>query len=116
MLLESAPVVVAGVAGVGCIGGWKEIEVLAGVLNAALGSTQPAVDEGWIGLETMIGQSEKMCSPDLYIGVGLSSELQHMVGIMGAKLMVAINNDPNSPVLSLFIAELLVSRKSRLSQ
>jgi len=55
VLLESAPVVVAGVAGVGCIGGWKEIEVLAGVLNAALGSTQPAVDEGWIGLETMIG-------------------------------------------------------------
>jgi electron transfer flavoprotein alpha subunit len=64
----------------------------------------------------MIGQSEKMCNPDLYIGVGLSGELQHMVGIMGAKLMVAINNDPNSPVLSLFVAELLVSGISSLSR
>jgi electron transfer flavoprotein alpha subunit len=45
--LESEPVVVACVAGSGCIEGWKEIEVLAGVLNAALGSTRPAVDEGW---------------------------------------------------------------------
>jgi len=57
-----------------------------------------------------------MCSPDLYIGVDLSGKLQYMVGIVGAKLMVAINNDPKSPVLSLFIEELLVSRKSRTSR
>ena len=52
----------------------------------------------------------------MYIGVVLSAELQQMVSIVGAKLMVAINNDPKSPVLSLFVAELLVSRKSRLSR
>ena len=46
----------------------------------------------------MIGQSGKMVHPDLYIGVGLSGEQQHMVGITGAKVMVAINNDPKSPV------------------
>jgi electron transfer flavoprotein alpha subunit len=46
----------------------------------------------------MIGQSGKMVHPDLYIGVGLSGEQQHMVGIVGAKIMVAINNDPRSPV------------------
>jgi len=67
-------------------------------LNAALGSTRPAVDEGWTELETMIGQSGKMVSPELYIGVGLSGELQHMVGIVGAKVMVAINNDVKAPV------------------
>ena len=46
----------------------------------------------------MIGQSGKMVSPDVYIGVGLSGELQHMVGIMGAQVMVAVNNDPKAPV------------------
>ncbi len=62
--------------------------MLARVINAALGSTRPAVDEGWTELETMIGQSGKMISPEQYIGVGL----------VDAKVMVAINNDPKSPV------------------
>ncbi len=96
--LESAPVVVAGGAGAGDLEGWRKIADLAKVLNAALGCTRPAVDEGWAGLETMIGQSGKMVSPELYIGVGLSGELQHMVGIADAQVMVAINNDPKSPV------------------
>jgi electron transfer flavoprotein alpha subunit len=96
--LDSASIVVAGGAGAGCLEGWKEIELLAGVLNAALGSTRPAVDEGWTELYTMIGQSGKMVHPDFYIGVGLSGEQQHMVGIKGAKVMVAVNNDPKAPV------------------
>lgn len=96
--LESAAIVVAGGAGAGDPDGWSKIANLAKVLNAALGSTRPAVDEGWIGLETMIGQSGKMVKPELYIGVGLSGELQHMVGIVGAQVLVAINHDPKSPV------------------
>ncbi|UCD42360.1 MAG: electron transfer flavoprotein subunit alpha/FixB family protein [Chloroflexota bacterium] len=96
--LETAPVVVAGGAGAGSSEGWQEIAELAEALNAALGSTRPAVDEGWTDLETMIGQSGRMVSPEIYIGIGLSGEQQHMVGIMGAKLMIAINNDPKSPV------------------
>jgi len=96
--LESAPIVVAGGAGAGDPEGWQQINDLAKVLNAALGCTRPAVDEGWADLETMIGQSGKMVSPELYIGVGLSGELQHMVGIAGARIMVAINNDSESPV------------------
>lgn len=96
--LEEAQTVVAGGSGAGSMEGWKEIEKLADILNAALGSTRPVVDEGWSDLESMIGQSGKMVHPDLYIGVGLSGEQQHMVGIVGAKVMVAINNDPKSPV------------------
>ncbi len=96
--LESAPIVVAGGAGAGDLEGWRKIADLAETLNAALGATRPAVDEGWAELETMVGQSGKMVSPELYIGVGLSGELQHMVGIVGAKVMVAINNDAKSPV------------------
>ena len=96
--LETAPIVVAGGAGAGDLEGWREIIELAAALNAALGSTRPAVDEGWTDLETMIGQSGKMVSPELYIGVGLSGEQQHMVGITGARVMAAINNDPKAPV------------------
>ena len=96
--LESAPIIVAGGAGAGNLEGWHEIAELAMALGAALGSTRPAVDEGWTGLETMVGQSGKMVSPELYIGVGLSGEQQHMVGIVGAQIMVAINNDPRAPV------------------
>ena len=96
--LESAPIVVAGGAGAGDLEGWGKIADLSKALNAALGSTRPAVDEGWTELETMIGQSGKIVNPELYIGVGLSGELQHMVGVVGAKVMVAINSDAKSPV------------------
>lgn len=96
--LETAAIIVAGGAGAGDVEGWKKIDELARSLNAALGSTRPAVDEGWTELETMIGQSGKMVSPDVYIGVGLSGEQQHMVGIVGARVMFAINSDEKSPV------------------
>ena len=96
--LETASTIVAGGAGAGDNVGWKEISELAATLNAALGSTRPAVDEGWTELDTMIGQSGKMVSPEVYIGVGLSGEQQHMVGIVGARVMIAINNDAKSPI------------------
>ena len=96
--LETASVIVAGGAGAGNPEGWGKIGELAQALNAALGCTRPAVDEGWAELETMIGQSGKMVSPEVYVGIGLSGEQQHMVGIVGAKLMVAVNNDKKSPV------------------
>ena len=96
--LETATTIVAGGAGAGDRAGWNDISELAAALNAALGSTRPAVDEGWTELETMIGQSGKMVSPEVYIGVGLSGEQQHMVGIVGARAMIAINNDAKSPI------------------
>jgi electron transfer flavoprotein alpha subunit len=96
--LETASIVVAAGAGAVDMHGWGIIAELAAALNAALGSTRPAVDEGWTELETMIGQSGKMVSPELYIGVGLSGELQHMVGVLGSPLMIAINNDPKASV------------------
>jgi electron transfer flavoprotein alpha subunit len=98
MTLETASIVVAGGAGAIDLQGWQFIVDLAEVLNAALGSTRPVVDEGWTEPETMIGQSGKMVSPELYIGVGLSGELQHMVGIVDPQIMVAINNDPKAPI------------------
>lgn len=96
--LDGAAVVVAGGAGAGDQEGWRQIAELAETLGAALGCTRPAVDEGWWPLDSMLGQSGRMVSPELYIGVGLSGEQQHMVGISGAKLMIAINNDDHAPI------------------
>ncbi|SHO51549.1 electron transfer flavoprotein subunit alpha/FixB family protein [Desulfopila aestuarii] len=96
--LDAAEFIVAGGAGTGDLEGWNTLKELSRVLNAGLGCTRPVVDEGWAELETMIGQSGKMVSPKFYLGAGLSGELQHMVGIKGAQLMIAINNDPKSPV------------------
>lgn len=96
--LESADIVVAGGAGAGDLQGWQLIAQLADILKGALGATRPAVDEGWAELASMIGQSGRMVSPRLYIGVGLSGEQQHLVGVVDAKVMVAINNDAKSPV------------------
>jgi electron transfer flavoprotein alpha subunit len=96
--LSQAPRIVAGGAGAGDEAGWNLIKDFAAALQAALGCTRPAVDAGWADLETMIGQSGKMVSPQVYIGVGLSGELQHMVGIKGARIMAAVNNDPKSPI------------------
>ncbi|MFZ2446027.1 MAG: electron transfer flavoprotein subunit alpha/FixB family protein [Syntrophobacteraceae bacterium] len=96
--LEEARVIVTGGAGACGPEGWKTIRELADTLEAALGCTRPVVDEGWAPKDTMIGQSGKMVCPRIYIGIGLSGEQQHMVGISGADLMVAVNNDPKSPV------------------
>jgi electron transfer flavoprotein alpha subunit len=96
--LESASTVVAGGVGAGDENGWRQIADLARTLNAALGCTRPVVDEGWVEHGMMIGQSGEMVSPELYIGIGLSGELQHLIGVVGARVMVAVNRDAKSPV------------------
>jgi electron transfer flavoprotein alpha subunit len=96
--LEEAQVIIAGGAGACSPAGWGTIRELAEIMDAALGCTRPAVDEGWAPLDAMIGQSGKMVNPEVYLAIGVSGEQQHMAGVTGAKLMVAINNDPASPV------------------
>ena len=96
--LELAAMTVAGGAGAGDAEGWRENRRTGRSLECRSRVHAPAVEEGWAGLETMVGQSGKMVSPELYIGVGLSGELQNMVDIAGAGTMVAINKDAKSPV------------------
>jgi electron transfer flavoprotein alpha subunit len=125
--LESADKIVAGGAGAQNIKGWNMIKELANLLGAGLGSTRPAVDEAWIKIDSMIGQSGKMVNPKLYIGIGLSGEQQHMVGIVDSEIMIAINNDEQSPVFSqvdygivddcqLFLPELIKKLKAHQEQ
>jgi electron transfer flavoprotein alpha subunit len=96
--LTEAEVVVAGGAGMGDREGWKLIERLAEVLGAAVGGTRPPLDQGWISEGQMIGQSGVTVRPKLYIGAGISGEMQHTVGIRDAGVVVAINSDPRARI------------------
>jgi len=96
--LEGAEIVVAGGWGMRAVGGFKPVRELAELLGASVGGTRPALDEGWIVEEQMIGQSGKTVRPKLYIGLGISGEMHHTVGILDSEVIVAVNNDENAPI------------------
>lgn len=96
--LEEAEIVIAGGAGIGNREDWRMIERLAEILQGSVGGTRPPLDEGWISEDQMIGQSGKTIRPKLYIGVGISGVIQHVVGIQEAKTIIAINNDPQAAI------------------
>jgi electron transfer flavoprotein alpha subunit len=98
--LDSADVVVCGGFGVGSKEKWRMVEELAATLNGSVGATRPACDEGWaIQEEHMVGQSGKTIHPNLYIGIGISGVIHHLIGIKDSKVIVAINNDPKAPIM-----------------
>lgn len=96
--LEKAEVVIAGGWGIGSKVDWQWVEELASVLKGAVGATRPPVDESWARENQMIGQSGRTVHAKLYVGVGISGQMHHMVGIKGAELIVAINQDPQAPI------------------
>lgn len=98
--LETAEVVVAGGWGVGSKANWRRVEELAAALNAAVGATRPPVDEGWAEEGQMIGQSGRTVRPKLYIGVGVSGHMHHLVGLKAPEFSVAINSDPNAAIFT----------------
>lgn len=102
--LGEAAVVVAG--GRGLEGDLTPVRDLAEALGGAVGATRDIVEEGWIGHETMVGQTGTMIEPRLYIGAGLSGAPHHRLGMQAAEVIVAINTDPEAPIME--IADLAV--------
>ena len=74
------------------------IQELANTLGAELGASRPICDNGWLPMERQIGSSGQTVSPKLYLAVGISGAIQHLVGMKGSQCVVAINKDPGAPI------------------
>lgn len=92
---------IAVVAGRGLNGDLGPVRELAEALDGAVGATRDIVEEDWIGPEAMVGQTGTMIAPRLYIGAGLSGAPHHVLGMRGAEVIVAINTDPDAPIMEL---------------
>ena len=99
--LEDADIIVSGGRGLGKAENFKLIEELAKVMGAAVGSSRPPVDEGWIPYSHQVGQTGKTVCPKLYIACGVSGSVQHMAGMQTSDVIVAINDDPHASIFEI---------------
>ena len=96
--LEDARLVVGGGRGIGGSEPFDQLRQLAEVMNAAVGASRAACDEGWLPPSAQIGQTGKKIAPELYLAIAISGAAQHVLGISDAKAVCAINNDPDAQI------------------
>ena len=100
--IDTAKVVIAGGRGLGGPEAFSMLDDLAtSIGDAAVGATRAAVDAGWVPYAYQIGQTGKTVTPEVYVAVGVSGALQHVVGMKKSKRIVAINKDPEAPLMKM---------------
>ena len=99
--LEEAEIVVSGGRGLQAPENFTLIEELAEVLGATVGASRPVVDDGWKPHPCQVGQTGKTVQPKVYIACGISGAVQHRVGMDSSDKIVAINKDPDAPIMQI---------------
>jgi electron transfer flavoprotein alpha subunit len=92
--------VVGGGRGVGGPEGFAVLEELAGLLGGTVGVSRVVTSQGWRPHRQQVGQTGTKISPELYLACGISGAIQHMAGCQGAKHIVAVNTDPDAPIIA----------------
>lgn len=98
--LATAPIVVSGGRGVGSAEGFAPLEELAELIGGAVGCSRVVTNNGWKNHKFQVGQTGTVIAPEVYIACGISGAIQHWVGMMAAKNVIAINTDPQAPMVT----------------
>ena len=99
--LTQAPLIVAIGRGIKAPENIPQVEALAKALGGEIAASRPICDEGWLPMERQIGSSGQTVAPKLYLALGISGAIQHVVGMKGARTIVAINKDQNAPIFEI---------------